>query len=241
MQTQAGTFEKAIAAAKSGDKTTARKLLSSVIAKDPDNELAWMWLAYCAGSKAERRLHLERVLEINPANVKVRKALEELIQTQRVQAVSPIEAVRTTKPEQRKQAEQAAQNKPSGCTYILVVLIAIVGAIWIFGDFGDGSGGGSDYERSSDTYSIKYRVSGTTTRASLTYENESSNTEQIVVSLPWSESFTAEKGQFLYISAQNEKGSGSIKCEILQGGEVIEEATSSGAYVIASCSGSAGD
>ena len=42
---------------------------------------------------------------------------------------------------------------------------------------------------------------------------------------------------FVYISAQLQS-SGTVTCEIKKGDQVIQSATSSGEYVIASCSGS---
>jgi hypothetical protein len=93
----------------------------------------------------------------------------------------------------------------------------------------------------SSTYSVVYNVYGIgTNRASLTIENETGGTEQKDVTLPWSETFTAEYGQFVYLSAQNDKDSGTIKCEILVNNQTLQSSTSDGAYAIASCSGSVG-
>lgn len=87
---------------------------------------------------------------------------------------------------------------------------------------------------------IQYRVTGAVSSVDLTYENRSGNTEQISEApLPWSYEFTAEIGDFVYVSAQNNDDSGIIRVEIKSEGRVIEEATSSGAFVIATASGSA--
>lgn len=51
--------------------------------------------------------------------------------------------------------------------------------------------------------------------------------------------FTAHAGDFLYLSAQNEQDYGDLSCSITIDGQVIDSASSSGAYVIASCSGEA--
>jgi hypothetical protein len=72
-QLQAG-----IAAAKAGDRATARALLEGVLAQDDRNELAWIWLAGVVTTAAERRVCLERVLEINPQNEVARRALRQL-------------------------------------------------------------------------------------------------------------------------------------------------------------------
>jgi hypothetical protein len=45
-----------------------------------------------------------------------------------------------------------------------------------------------------------------------------------------------DRGEFAYVSAQNNGSSGSVTCEIEVDGVTVEHTTSSGAYVIASCS-----
>jgi len=126
---------------------------------------------------------------------------------------------------------------------ILVIFGAFIIIVYLLGDGGGGGGSGSRSSRPTarpSTYDIIYRISGSTSKASLTYENASGNTEQQDVRVPWELELEVPAGQFLYISAQNDRDSGSIRCEIVQDGKVVEEASSSGAYVIASCSGSAG-
>jgi len=81
-----------------------------------------------------------------------------------------------------------------------------------------------------------YRVSGTAKSASLTYETPT-GTEQRTVNLPWSKTYKFSKGDFAYISAQNQGEVGTVKVEIKVDGTVWKHAESSGAYVIASCSG----
>lgn len=89
---------------------------------------------------------------------------------------------------------------------------------------------------------VTYRVTtGERSAAiSLTYENAGGNTEQLDTKTghgQWQRSFTMARGSFAYVSAQRKEGSGTIKCEILIDGRVVESATSSGQYVIATCSG----
>lgn len=86
---------------------------------------------------------------------------------------------------------------------------------------------------------VDYIVSGSADRVDITYENGSGNAEQISdVSLPWEYSFDGASGDFLYISAQNQGTNGSVTCEIYVNGTLEETSTSSGAYVIATASGS---
>lgn len=75
----------------------------------------------------------------------------------------------------------------------------------------------------------------------LTYSDSGGNTQQVSMSSTWELKFDADKGQFLYVSAQNNNNSGSVSVSIKCRGKTIDDANSSGAYVIATASGSAPD
>ncbi|MEM6529596.1 MAG: hypothetical protein AAF653_14960, partial [Chloroflexota bacterium] len=75
IQTQ---LRQAIAAARSGDRATAMRLLQRVIEQDNRNETAWMWMASISTSTTDKRRYLQRVLSINPSNQTARTALERL-------------------------------------------------------------------------------------------------------------------------------------------------------------------
>lgn len=77
-ETDMSMLDQAIQAAKSKDRDTARRLLAQVVKEEPNNETAWTWLVYCAKSTSERKRYLEKVLEINPANLEAQEALEKL-------------------------------------------------------------------------------------------------------------------------------------------------------------------
>jgi hypothetical protein len=84
---------------------------------------------------------------------------------------------------------------------------------------------------------IEYRVSGAA-RASITYQNSSGSTSQIADrTLPWSYSLTAQRGDFLYVSAQNSGSTGCVRAEIYKGSVLFESGFSCGAFVIATASG----
>ena len=68
----------AIQAARDGRKDEARDLLIEIVEKDPQNEVAWMWLAGLVESLEDRIIACENVLTINPANEKIRTYLEKL-------------------------------------------------------------------------------------------------------------------------------------------------------------------
>lgn len=85
---------------------------------------------------------------------------------------------------------------------------------------------------------VEYRVSGTAVRAAVTYQNSDGGTSQVGDTiLPWSSTFTADKGDFLYVSAQNSGSTGCVRAEIFKKGELLESGFSCGAFVIASASG----
>lgn len=93
--------------------------------------------------------------------------------------------------------------------------------------------------RKEDRRKVRYEV--TCASCDLTYSNSSADTEQRTIATSWNYEFNAEGGQFLYISAQNNNSSGSVAVKILLNGDTFKSASSSGAYVIATASGSAPD
>jgi hypothetical protein len=93
------------------------------------------------------------------------------------------------------------------------------------------------------TYTIKYEVTGTANSVSITMNNAGDNTEQLSnVPVPWEKTFSVELKKdsyyFAYVSAQNNGSSGSVIARIYKDEKLFKEATSSGAYVIATASGS---
>lgn len=67
-------LQDAIMLVQSGQRTEARRLLKQVIEADPDQELAWMWLATVSIDQQERVTCLKRVLALNPNNTTAREA-----------------------------------------------------------------------------------------------------------------------------------------------------------------------
>lgn len=86
---------------------------------------------------------------------------------------------------------------------------------------------------------VVYSVTGSAGSVSITQRNVGGGTEQYDSSLPLSRSFWIRPGSFLYISAQNNGDSGDVRCNITSNGRTVQSASSSGAYVIATCSGTA--
>jgi hypothetical protein len=92
-------------------------------------------------------------------------------------------------------------------------------------------------------WDVEYKVSGSGGSFDVTISNEDDGSSQFDnVNSGWSYSFhTDDSDHFLYISAQNQNSSGSVTTKIYVGGKKKKSSTSEGAYVIASCSMSAGD
>jgi len=123
-----------IDAAKAGETTKARRLLSEVVRADGRNELAWIWLATVLGNASERRAALRRVLDINPNNTRARDALRQLEATdQSAQPPEPALAARLSTaarsaPPSRPLADENRQGLPPlFFLFVGIVLLAVVG------------------------------------------------------------------------------------------------------------------
>lgn len=86
---------------------------------------------------------------------------------------------------------------------------------------------------------VSYEILGSAPGVDLTYTDASGSIVQqsrIRVPIPSEKMrFRSRPGEFVQISAQNVADYGSVTCVIRVDGEVVETATSSGAYVIAGC------
>lgn len=82
-----------IEAAQNNNTILARSTFRQVLDEDPNNELAWMWLAQVVDTPAQRREALEQVLRINPDNERARDALTRM---GGVQPSAPSTGIRTT-------------------------------------------------------------------------------------------------------------------------------------------------
>ncbi|MDZ4768423.1 MAG: hypothetical protein SGJ24_04780 [Chloroflexota bacterium] len=69
-------LQMAITTAKQNNRSAARLMFRRVLSEDKNNERAMMWMAKLAESKEERRVWLERVLEVNPNNDVARDTLD---------------------------------------------------------------------------------------------------------------------------------------------------------------------
>lgn len=63
-------------AARGKDILTARRLLRTSVADDPNNEQGWFWLASVSESPHEAIAHLRRALALNPNNTAAKKGID---------------------------------------------------------------------------------------------------------------------------------------------------------------------
>jgi len=87
-------------------------------------------------------------------------------------------------------------------------------------------------------YYVRYNVTGSARFANLTYQSGPGATQQEQhVSLPWSKFFSMHAGDPVYIAAQNSGDAGTVAVEIVAAGKIIQSATSTGAYAVATAGG----
>lgn len=80
-------LQAAISAARSGRELWARELFLEIVAAEPRNELAWLWLVGLLDRLEDQIEACEKVLEINPANTSAQKHLRQLLaEDQKVRA-----------------------------------------------------------------------------------------------------------------------------------------------------------
>lgn len=88
-------------------------------------------------------------------------------------------------------------------------------------------------------YDVSYSVTCSSGTVNVTIQNSSKGTSQFSdVKTPWNYDFSAEDNDFVYVSAQNNQSSGKVSCYITKDGNTIKSNSCSGAYCIATCSGS---
>lgn len=76
----ASQLHEAVRLAQEGRRDDARRLLRQVVQTDPNNEMAWLWLASVAADQTEYERALNEVLRINPTNQQARTLRDQFIQ-----------------------------------------------------------------------------------------------------------------------------------------------------------------
>jgi hypothetical protein len=95
------------------------------------------------------------------------------------------------------------------------------------------------FEEKPPVPEVLYRITGTASSVDVTLSNATGGTEQYSnVYLPKEYSYYSFSDDFVYISAQNQGEYGTVTVSIYVNGNLFKTSTSSGAYVIATASGS---
>jgi hypothetical protein len=89
----------------------------------------------------------------------------------------------------------------------------------------------------TNQHKVEYSIVGSASDVGITARNESGGTEQYEVSLPFNHTFYTTAGEFVYLSAQKKGEDGTISVRIRVDGTLLQEATASSPYGIASASG----
>jgi hypothetical protein len=125
-----------IEAARSGNQAEARRLLQQVLSADPKNEVAWMWMASAVVSPAERRVCLERAIQINPNNGRAREALRRLEATPEENPSASF-SLNETEARRARRLEREGGNRGINPYFIaagLVLLLIVVAVILALGN-----------------------------------------------------------------------------------------------------------
>ncbi|MBN1565380.1 MAG: tetratricopeptide repeat protein [Anaerolineae bacterium] len=75
-------LHQAVELAQAGQRERARQLILQFLQGEPNNEVAWLWLASVAADQAEYVRALNEVLRVNPENQRARNLLDEYYQQQ---------------------------------------------------------------------------------------------------------------------------------------------------------------
>ncbi len=129
-------LQEAIRLAQAGRRSEARDLLESVVAEDPSQELAYVWLAAVSRDRGERLQFLRRALAINPGNVTAQRAFQKL--------TGQPYAVGTSRAALPPERGTFSGNSLFILALALIVIAAAVLASYI-------SGGGGDNEEAAPT------------------------------------------------------------------------------------------
>jgi tetratricopeptide (TPR) repeat protein len=108
-------LKQGIAAFKAGRTAEAGELFLQVLERDPDNEMAWLWLSGTVETERDRLECLERVVEINPYNGIAQRGIETLRRRVREPVTAPAAVARqaVSWAQATAESEPAAEAAPT--------------------------------------------------------------------------------------------------------------------------------
>lgn len=98
-------LSEAIAAIKSGKKARGQSLLVEFLKNNPQNEIAWMWLATVFEDPQQKKQCLQRVLQINRDNTIARQGLAQLEKAEMLNNLPTLEEITPTSGDKQAQPE----------------------------------------------------------------------------------------------------------------------------------------
>jgi hypothetical protein len=127
--------------------------------------------------------------------------------------------------------------------FLIIVAAIVVGglALCVIGFFAIGGLATLGGSIPTQTFDIRYELTGSADTVSVTMSNGQGNTEQRDVELPYTVAYEGvELMNHLYISAQiTDQDGGDVECRIFVNGEEATSAAAEGFPNIATCSGMA--
>ncbi|MGH3381407.1 MAG: hypothetical protein ACRDP6_42425 [Actinoallomurus sp.] len=100
-------------------------------------------------------------------------------------------------------------------------------------------GGRESLPPETGTHTVTFAIRGSARRTSVTYAMSGRRKQRMVVSPPWSRTFTVADGQSIDVNAHS-SGSGELTCTVKVDGELVKRATSSGDSATVDCGDSLG-
>ena len=98
----------AIQLIQSGNRQSAVPVLREIIQENPGEESAWLWLYTCIDQVEHKKLCLQNVLKINPANQQAREALAALT----APAPAPVASAQMEGIEKREEKVERQRTEP---------------------------------------------------------------------------------------------------------------------------------
>ncbi len=131
-------LKEAINLAKSGNKTEAAKILSNILKEQPENEVAWLWLASCLKTNQQKIYCLNQALALNPENQTTQKAIHRIKesdikpQQEPDQPTNPNPRPKTIIIPKKSEVPLTEKKRPRWPVFLFFGVIAIVLFFFIF-------------------------------------------------------------------------------------------------------------
>ena len=128
-------LNQAIMLAKAGRMQDAGSILKKIVKEEPENEMAWLWLAYCVVQTDQKIFCLRKVLTINPYNSHAQQDLNSLseIQLSNSERISEKASVPTFASTQQTPNRALPPKGKRISPLLLVAIVSIISllCIWV--------------------------------------------------------------------------------------------------------------